>query len=1205
MDLARLLNLSRRLVRPAKWALVVLTVYFAAAFLVLPSVIKSVVVRTLSEKLGRKVEIKSIEINPFALSATLDGLSVKTRDGKASAASFDELYVNAEALSLLKMALVIREFRLVNPYVSVIRRQDGSYNFSYLIKPEKEGEKKKPSGPGIPVRFSISNIRITGGSVDFKDDPMGVSHKVRDLELSVPFASNIGYYGNSYVQPSFSATVNGTPVELKGRTKPFADSLETSFDVKIDKFDIPRYFEYVPVETGIRIPSGALYTDLTLSYVQYKTGRNPTIGVNGTVSVTGLDVRDTDGAKAFGFQRLEVGVSTPDALSRNIRLSKVILSSPWVDVVRGRDGKLNLMKLMGEKPAGKPPEKPDEEKTENAGKVEAEVDFMKLTDGLISFTDYVPARPFTATIHPLEVVAVNFKTMKEWRTQLSATLMTDAGESVSLDSHLIVDPPGMDGTLEVSGVPLVRYSPYFPESLLAELHGGVLGLYTKFAYTTDTAAPAQSLYELSASLDSLKVGKKGEKGELVIVPELRLDGSSVDLLKREVVLGSLRTSDGRIKLVRQADGRINLATLGGEKAAGKEAAKAATGESPPWVVTVSDAAVTGYALDFEDDTTPTPVKVPISKVALTLKDVSTRKGTLGRVGASLVIGKNGSLKTDGEVVVDPAAAGLNVSLKDLDITAFQPYFTDKVPMLLTGGYLNIDGRADYKAGQGGPGANFKGGLSVTKFATVDKHAAEDLLNWQSLYITGADIGYNPTSVNIKKVALTDFYAKIIVNPDRTLNIQQPAKAGETPGAQPAPEAEQPVAEAAKPEEKPKEKEEPISIKVDTVTVQGGKMDFTDRSVTPNFTAELDKLTGRVSGLSSIETGYADVDVTSLYNNFAPIEITGKVHPFREDLFIDLKADLTDMDLSPLSPYSGKYVGYTIEKGKLSLDLKYKVEKKELDASNKIFVDQFTFGGKVDSPDATSLPVKLAVALLKDRNGEIHLDIPMTGRTDDPEFSYAGIILQVIWNLVTKAVTSPFALLGSIFGGGEDLGYVEFNYASSVVDPPSTAKLEALSKSLYERPALKLAIEGHVDMEKDADALRRLFFERKLKALKLKDMVDEGQPAVPVDEVVIPPEEYNDYLEEAYSDEDFPKPRTFLGFAKSLPPEEMEKLMLTNLKITDDDLGKLASERANNVKAAILGFGQVEPERVFIQQPEKLAPEKEEGLKDSRVVFILE
>ncbi|EKE17081.1 MAG: hypothetical protein ACD_10C00630G0001, partial [uncultured bacterium] len=338
-----------------------------------------------------------------------------------------------------------------------------------------------------------------------------------------------------------------------------------------------------------------------------------------------------------------------------------------------------------------------------------------------------------------------------------------------------------------------------------------------------------------------------------------------------------------------------------------------------------------------------------------------------------------------------------------------------------------------------------------------------------------------------------------------------------------------------------------------------------------------------------------------YANTAPVQIIGQLNPLAAKPFLDIKADVTGVDLIGFSPYSGKYAGYNIEKGKLSLNLAYKLENNQLTAENRLFVDQFTFGDKVESPDATSLPVNLAISLLKNNRGEIDLDLPISGSLDDPQFSIGGLIFRMIGNLFVKAVTSPFALLGSMFGGGEGLSYVEFAPGRAAINETAGKKLEVLAKALIERPALKLEIIGRVDPEIDKEGLKRVAIERTLKAEKLKDMLKNGGEGESLERIEIAADEYKTYLMRAYKESKFPKPRNMVGFLKTLPVNEMEKLMLSNASATGDDLSQLAKQRAENVQAWLIESGKVPVQRLFLVPPKSGGDQKAAG---SHVDFSL-
>ncbi len=250
------------------------------------------------------------------------------------------------------------------------------------------------------------------------------------------------------------------------------------------------------------------------------------------------------------------------------------------------------------------------------------------------------------------------------------------------------------------------------------------------------------------------------------------------------------------------------------------------------------------------------------------------------------------------------------------------------------------------------------------------------------------------------------------------------------------------------------------IRIDALTLQGGTVSFVDRSMDRIFSATMYELGGRVTGMASDEQMRADIDLRGQLENHSPLTISGQINPLSRDLFADLTISFKDIDLTPMTPYSGTYIGYMIDKGKLYLDLTYRIEKRKIDAANKIMIDQFTLGDTVESDKAVSLPISLAIALLKDNNDEIHLDVPVHGDLDDPNFSVTGVIFTVIKNLLVKAATSPFSLLSSVLGGGdEDFSSIHFTSGSATVDAQQQAKLASLADMLAKRPSLILEISG--------------------------------------------------------------------------------------------------------------------------------------------------
>ncbi|MDO8737408.1 DUF748 domain-containing protein, partial [Candidatus Deferrimicrobium sp.] len=618
--------------------------------------------------------------------------------------------------------------------------------------------------------------------------------------------------------------------------------------------------------------------------------------------------------------------------------------------------------------------------------------------------------------------------------------------------------------------------------------------------------------------------------------------------------------------------------------------------SPETKIIIEAIRLSGGKVRFRDRTTDPPIDLSLDRLQLQADNVTTEKDRKAKFSFSTAVHRAGGVSLDGEFSVAPPSLGAKVRVKAIPISPVQPYFTDRVKILVTGGAVSAEGDLSVDATKGRPTTvGYKGKVSVNGFSSVDKDRGEEFLKFATLHLGGVDYGNAPRKVFIREIALSDFFSRIVLNPDATLNVQGIVAKGAAAGDNATAKAvTSPPADAAKPV--------PTPVRIETVTLQGGAILFSDRYVKPNYTASLVEIGGRISGLSSEESRQADVDLRGKLENSAPLEIRGKINPLAENLFVDLTVDFRDMDLSPLSPYTGRYAGYGIRKGKLTLELKYHIEKKKLDAENKVFLDQFTFGEEVSSPDATKLPVRLAVALLTDRKGEIHLDLPVTGQIDDPKFSVWGIVVKIIVDLLVKAATSPFALLGAIFGGGEELSYLEFEPGTSVLPGTAEAKIGSLAKALTERPGLQLEIEGHVDVEKDTEEWRRLLFRRKVAARKVRDLVRSGQAVPALDDVRVDAAEYPEYLAQAYRKEKFPKPTNVLGMAKDLPVAEMEKLMMAHIPVTNDDLRRIALQRATSVKERLIGTGKVEPGRIFLVEPKTVSPERKEKVRDSRVDF---
>jgi hypothetical protein len=1214
MSLSAFLKSHRHLRRLLIGGVSAVVLYTVLGFLVVPALARSIGQRKLSEFLHRQVTIEQVRLNPYAFSATVRGLRIRDRDGSRDLFALKEVYVNLEVASLLKGGVVIRQLRVVEPAISLVRTAEDRYNFSDILA---AGPPAPPTPPGgKPARFSLSNIELVNGHVGLDDRFKSTRHEIAGINVSVPFVSNFPYLVDTFVQPAFSATINGTKLAIQGRTKPFADSLESTIEVNLVKVDLPYYLAYLPVKLRLKLRSAILDTNLKITFIQYRD-RAPRVDVAGGVALSALDVVDDKERPLLKLPLLDVDIASSDLLSNKLSLRRISLNGLAVHLRRGSKGELQLQSLLAPDSTPAPainPASAKADKTEKSQPWLVELAEFKLDKARIVFDDDSNAQPFHPTIDPLTVTLHHLTTAPGGLAQLAVAATTDAGEHLGVTGKLGVDPVTFDGTLSLKGISLPRFAPYYASQILFELRQGTLDLSVPVRLAMKGKELELVVSGLATDLRELQLRRHGDREDFLRLPELAVRETNFDLGRREVVLGNISTTGARIRVERGGKEQPwNLETLmpvapPTARAASPRAVPApAEGDrnAQPFALTVKKLDLKGWSVRIEDRAPRIAAITTLDRIGLHVEGLGTARGQQGRVNLQARLNQSGSIGVVGTLDITPLQANVELQLKTLPIIPVQPYFQDSVALLLTSGQVGAKGRVVLATGPKGPAVTYKGEFSVGDVVVVDRGGSEELARLGSLRVTGIDAMSEPFKLSIGEITISDYGANVVINPDHTINlallVPEPGKGANKPAAATAtPVTAAAGPGAAGPASAPGAN---LPVRIEAVVLRAGTINITDRSIHPAFGTSLNDLGGRIAGLSFEESERASVDIKGRLGN-GPLEISGRINPLAKKPFIDLAFKLSDVDLSAMTPYSGKYAGYAVEKGQLYLDLKYLIEARKLDAKNDVRLAQFTFGHAVDSKDATGLPVRLAVSLLKDRHGVIHLDMPVSGSLDDPKFSVWGVVLMVLKNLLIKAATSPFALIGSLFGQGEELSWLEFEPGRAEIPAGERVKVNNLGKALFERPALRLEVEGHADPARDLEALRRQEFQRRVKAQKVKETLAGGNDAN--NSVVVSAAEYPQYLKLAYrAEEKIAKPKNALGMVKDIPVGEMERLMLSAIVLTQDDLRLLARQRAQVAREQILRVQKIETERVFLVEPKRIPPEHKDKVRDSRVDFRLQ
>lgn len=656
--------------------------------------------------------------------------------------------------------------------------------------------------------------------------------------------------------------------------------------------------------------------------------------------------------------------------------------------------------------------------------------------------------------------------------------------------------------------------------------------------------------------------------------KLALAGLHIDGIQRKLTLDRLALAGPTLALERDARRHWSFERW---LPRAEESAAASAPVQAPWHLVLKELDLAGGRLRYADRATPRPVTLTLERITLQAGPWSSQGEApspfrlAGQVSGRR--GPPGQFEIKGALAPRPLSVQGQLTASRLPVHELSPYLRDVLNVAFLRAEASLRGQLNYRHAAGGVAIDVSGDTqlenvtinTLTQAQGGDFPIGQELLNWKSLSLRGLHLVVVPgqaTRVSVTETALSDFYARVIIYPDGRINLQDIVKtAAAAPDGAGAPAPR---------------------IQIGPMSLLNGRVQFADRFIKPNYSADLSELTGRLGAFSSTAAQeMAELELRGRAEGTAEIEIRGRLNPLAKPLALDIHGRVRDLELPPLSPYSVKYAGHGIERGKLTMDVSYQVQPDgRLQASNRLVLNQLTFGDPVEGAPA-SLPVRLAVALLADRNGVIDVDLPISGSLNDPEFRLGSVIFKVIVNLVSKAVTAPFSLLASLFSGGDELSTVAFAPGASGLSAERRAALDKIADAMQQRPALALTVAGTASLVAEREAYRRERLAELLQAEKRRAAVVAGKPAQGLEPIT--PQEQPGLLREVYRRAQIPKPRNFIGLVKDVPAAEMENLLLASIAVGEDQMRQLALARSEAVKGYLLGRGLPE-ERLFLGAP---------------------
>ncbi|WP_220812168.1 DUF748 domain-containing protein [Pseudomonas paralcaligenes] len=895
----------------------------------------------------------------------------------------------------------------------------------------------------------------------------------------------------------------------------------------------------------------------------------------------GLHIGEADKPQ-IAFQRLYADLQLDSLWSGALHLARVELERAHTEVLFAKDGTLNLTRLFELPPSeAKPEQEPSDPFPLRIGRI-------ALIENGLHFEDLRPSEPVEFVYDSLNLELKNLSTLPDDNADMQMVATGPYGGRIDWQGQVSLTPIASRGSLKVTDGNMKGFWPYVRDAVPLALEKGTLSLSGDYVLNLAKGTELQ-LQNVAISVAPFAINDPSGK-PLARLERLDVSEASLDLAKQQVTVGKVRSQKLETWAAREADGQLDWQKLFASDASAEQtpatppatdseaatepaaaAEPQATAQAPdepakPWQVLLRDVQLRDYQIHLADRAAgPDEVKLDLAPLNLDIQDFDSLGTSPFALKLDTGVNKRGRIGAEGQVQLQPTTASLQVTTRDIDLRLAQAYIDPFVRLELRSGSLGSDLAVELKSVE--PLAfGISGRAEVNQLHTLDTLKNRDFLKWQQLVVEGLDYRHGEGLV-IGKVDLQQPYARFVINEDLTTNVNDLI-----------------IAQPAEPEAKPAEAGKPLPIRIGGIDIRNGSANFADFSLMPNFATAIQQLDGRIGTLDNQSPQAASVDVKGKVDKYAPVSIQGKLTPFDPMNSLDIATSFKNVELTTLTPYSGKFAGYRIRKGRLNLDLHYRIEKGQLNAENKLLLEDLQLGEKVDSKDAVDLPVRLAVALLKDTKGNIDIQLPVQGNLNDPQFSVMPIVWQTLRNLVLRAAQAPFKFIAGLVGGSDtDLSQVQFAAGSSELDEAAQKSLDTLAAALKERPVLRLEVEGVSAQAGDGPLLaeKRLELEYQNTQYKILQRGGDTVPAEPV-LLVVDEDDKPALLEGIYRARLKQQPPAEW---RELPDEERTKKMrdavLQSWASSELLLRRLGQARAASIKDYLVERGGLEDQRIYL------------------------
>jgi len=908
-----------------------------------------------------------------------------------------------------------------------------------------------------------------------------------------------------------------------------------------------------------------------------------------SVSINKLSVAGKHTQQLFGFEQLVVNFQALGVFRQVIGFDEISIVRPNMKIIVLKSGGYNFDDIIKKFSAAEGAENIEPQENIKDESWSVAIDKFRYVEGSVYFEDRNRATEFKSQIESLSISLDDFSTRPGDGNLHHIKAQTLRGTTVDWTGEFSLSPLKSQGHIELLG-DLMVVSDYMQEQMRIKIKQGKLSVKSDYDFKLLEGESIFNINNMLAAIEDLDVRRKDDS-KVVAWKQVSLNLAELDLINKKLVINNIATTDIAVEINKDKKTNVDFADLFvlqnlAESGEASAANASDAGADQKWDVSITEINNENLDVNLLDQSVSPAVLHHLKFIDININDLKPFTDEQANFLVALKINDNGRVDITGKAQPASKLIDLNLRTKSIALKDYQSYINNILRIdILKGDFgsdlnIKIDASADIAK------LNVNGDIDISSLTLRDKKLKEKFLSWKRLSVKYFSFEYPEQKIDISDIDVNKPYLRLVMNGGGETNIQKLM-------------IENKASQNNKPAVVQGEKSD-FKAAIKNISIRDAKMDFSDSSLSPNFSAGIYHLKGNVSGLSSKQLSKARVDLKGKVDKYAPVTIKGDINPLTKDKYTEIEMLFKGIELTTFTPYSGKFAGYEIEKGKLSLDLKYKLSKNELVAENGVVLDQLTLGEATDSEDATSLPLNFALSLLKDSNGVIDIDLPIRGNINDPDFKYGSLVWGALGNLITGIVSSPFKALANLAGGdAEGLDYIVFSANSAELTIPEKNKLDLLAKALLQRPELHLEIRGVSSSLIDHDEMAYLKVRKKLKlkpeTLSIIATQDDR------DELV----DYYEKITKLTADELLPKKHKLSSEqAEKLVFDKALKVVLNKTEVTELEFELLAKQRAGQIQQYLIDVGKVSADNIFLLDSNINLANEFENVKDSSLQLPL-